>query len=82
MTTTEFNFKVFFVFFGIRRVDLDIFHRLLAVEEIVGHWFRQSKWIAHVLEELAGEFVAVNYSENLTVEFFENLKINKSATRS
>lgn len=68
MATTELDLKVLLILLGVGRVDLDVFHGFLGVEQIVRHWFRQPEWLAHILEELPSELVAINHPENPLVE--------------
>ena len=63
MTTSEFDFNILFVFFGIGRVDLCVFSSYKCLEEIVRESFRFIQGAFHIVIEFFSEGITVIDSE-------------------
>jgi hypothetical protein len=59
VTTSEFDLEILFIFFGVRRIDLEIFFLFVVYEGVLEFLFGGVKGFAHVLVELTSEFVAI-----------------------
>ena len=75
MSTTKFNFKVFFIFFCVWWVNLNIFKLLMCIKWIFWYFFSWVQLETSFIKEASGEFITVNYSEDSFIKIKVNTNI-------
>lgn len=68
MSSTEFNFKVFLIFLGIRWINFEIFLNFVNLEIVDRYTMNGVKRSFHILIELKGEIVSIVNSEYSLIE--------------
>ena len=70
MSTSQFDFNIFFILFGVGRIDLGIFSSDELVEVIIGECLWIGEGESHIVVELTSEIIAITYTEDAIVYFY------------